>query len=76
LRRVLEMLLKLSDIEMTSRRALKHVKSVRIVKKTLAGVPEGLWQLNQIPEESGRIFEAVGLDLPKCLRNAKLPLPP
>lgn len=76
LRRVLEMLLKLSGIEMTSRRALKQVKSVRIVKKTLAGVPEPLWQLNRIPKESRRIFEAVGLDLPQFLRKLHLPLPP
>ncbi|MHA2265978.1 MAG: IS1634 family transposase [Candidatus Thorarchaeota archaeon] len=76
LRRVLEMLLKLSGVEMTSRRALKQVKSVRIVKKTLSGISEPLWQLNQIPEEADRIFHAVGLDLPRFLLNQQFPLPP
>lgn len=76
LRRVLEMLLKLSGVEMTSQRALKQVKSVRITRKTLSGVPEPLWQLNQIPEESQRIFDAVGLELPQFLRNPRFPLPP
>ena len=76
LRCVLEMLLKLSGVEMTSRRALKQVKSVRIVKKTLSGIPEPLWQLNQIPEETGRIFDAVGLDLSMLMLNQQLPMPP
>ncbi len=76
LRRILEMLLKLSGIEMTSRRALKQVKSVRIVKKTLSGISELLWQLNQIPEETGRIFHAVGLDLPQFLLDQQFLLPP
>jgi transposase len=76
LRRVLEMLLKLSGIQMTSRRALRQVKSVRIVKKTLSGVSRSLWQLNQIPEESHCIFDAVGLDLQQSLRNLQLPMPP
>jgi len=70
------MLLKLSGVEMTSRRALKQVKSVRIVKKTLSGIPEPLWQLNQIPEETGRIFHAVGLDLSQFLLDQQLLLPP
>ena len=70
------MLLKLSGVEMTSRRALKQVKSVRIVKKALSGIPEPLWQLNQIPEETRRIFDAVGLDLPQFLLDQQLPLPP
>lgn len=61
---------------MTSRRALKQVKSVRIVKKTLSGISELLWQLNHIPEETGRIFHAVGLDLPQFLLDQQLPLPP
>jgi transposase len=76
LRRVLEMVLKLSGIQITSRRALRQVKSVRIVKKTLSGVSSSLWQLNQIPEESNRIFHAIGLDLQQLLRNLQLPLPP
>ena len=76
LRRVLEMLLKLSGIKMTSRRALKKVKSIRIVKKTLSGVSEPLWQLNQISEESHLILDAVGLDLPQFLLNSHLPMPP
>jgi transposase len=76
LRCVLEMLLKLSGVEMTSRRALKQVKSVRIVKKTLSGISEPLWQLNQIPEETARIFHAVGLDLPQFLLDQHIPLPP
>jgi len=76
LRRVLEMLLRLSDIQMTSRKALRQVKSVRIVKKTLAGVSKSLWQLNQIPEESHRIFDAIGLDLQQLMRSLQLPLPP
>ena len=76
LRRVLEMLLKLSDIQMTSRRALRQVKSVKIVKKTLSGVSQELWQVNQIPEESQRIFHAVGLDLPFFLTESQLPMPP
>lgn len=76
LRRVLEMLLKLSGIQMTSRCALKQVKSVRIVKKTLSGVSRSLWQLNRIPEEIQHIFDAVGLDLQQLLRNLQLPLPP
>ncbi len=76
LRRMLEMLLKLSGIEMTSRRALRQVKSVRIVKKTLSGISKSLWQLNQIPEEVQRIFDAVGLELQQLLRNLQLPLPP
>ena len=76
LRCVLEMLLKLSGVEMTSRRALKQVKSVRIVKKTLSGISEPLWQLNQIPEETGRIFHAVGLDLPQFLLDQQVSLPP
>ena len=76
LRCVLEMLLKLSGVEMTSRRALKQVKSVRIVRKTLSGIPEPLWQLNQIPEDTRRIFDAVGLDLPQFLLDQQLPLPP
>ena len=70
------MLLKLSGIEMTSQRALKHVKSVRIVKKVLKGVSEPLWHLNKIPEESRLIFDAAGLDLPRFLLNAQLSLPP
>jgi transposase len=76
LRKVLEMLLKSSGIQMTSRRALKQVKSVRIVKKTLSGVSEPLWQLNQIPEEVQRIFHAVDLDLPQFLAHLQLSLPP
>jgi hypothetical protein len=76
LRRVLEMLLKLSDIQMTSRRALRQVKSVRIVKKTVSGVSKSLWQLNDIPEETQRIFDAIGLDLQQYLRKLQLPLPP
>ena len=76
LRRVLEMLLRLSGIQMTSRRALRQVKSVRIVKKTLSGVSKPLWQLNQIPEESRRIFDAVGMDLLQFVRILQLPLPP
>ena len=76
LRRVLEMLLKLSGIQITSRKALKQVKSVRIVKKTLSGVPISPWQLNEIPEESHRIFAAIGLDLLQFLQNLQLPLPP
>jgi hypothetical protein len=71
-----QMLLKLSGIQMTSRRALRQVKSVRIVKKTLSVVSEPLWQLNEIPEEIQRIFDAVGLDLQQYLRNLLLPLPP
>jgi hypothetical protein len=69
------MLLKLSGIQMTSRRALRQVKSVRIVKKTLLVESESLWQLNQIPEESHRIFDAIGMDLQQFLRNLQLPLP-
>ena len=76
LRRVLEMILKLSGIQITSRKALRRVKSVRIVKKTLSGMSKFLWQLNQIPEESHRIFDAVGLDLQQRLRNLQFPLPP
>lgn len=76
LRRVLEMLLKLSGVEMTSQRALKQVRSVRITRKVLSFIPEPLWQLNHIPEESYRIFDAVGLDLPQFLRDLQLPLPP
>jgi transposase len=76
LRRMLEMLLKLSGIQMTSRRALRQVKSVRIVKKTLSVVSEPLWQLNEIPEEIQRIFAAIGLDLLQFLQNLQLPLPP
>jgi len=76
LRRVLEMLLKVSGIQMTSRKALRKVKSVKIVKKTLSGVSEALWQVNQIPEESQRIFHAVGLDLPSFLTKSQLPMPP
>lgn len=76
LRRVLEMLLKLSGIQMTSRRALRQVKSVRIVKKTLSGVSSSLWQINEVPEESHRIFDAVGIDLQQLLRNLQIPLPP
>ena len=57
------MLLKLSGIHMTYRRALRKVKLVRIVKKTLSGVSRSLWQLNQISEESYRIFYAIGLNL-------------
>lgn len=76
LRRVLEMLLKLSGIQMTSRKALRRVKSARIVKKTLSGVSKSLWQLNQIPKESHRIFDAVGLDLSQSLVNLQLSLPP
>jgi transposase len=76
LRCVLEMLLKLSGVEMTSRRALKQVKSVRIVKKTLSGVPGPLWQLNHIPEETRCIFEAVGLNLSQFLMDQQFPLPP
>lgn len=76
LRRVLKMLLKLSGIQMTSRSAPRHVKSVRIVKKTLSGISKSLWQVNQIPEEIQRIFDAVGLELQKLLRNLQLPLPP
>jgi transposase len=76
LRRVLEMLLKLSGIQMTSRKALRQVKSVRIVKKTLSGVSRSLWQLNEIPEGTQRIFDAVGLDLQQYMRNQQLPLPP
>jgi transposase len=76
LRRVLKMLLKLSGIQMTSRRALRQVKSVRIVKKTLSGISKSLWQVNQIPEEIQRIFDAVGLELKQLLRNLQLPLPP
>jgi hypothetical protein len=76
LRRVLEMLLKLSGIQMTSRKALRQVKSVRIVKKTLSGVSRPLWQLNEIPEESHRIFDAISLDLRQYLQNLQLPLPP
>jgi len=76
LRRVLEMLLKLSGIQMTSRKALRQVKSVRIVKKTLSSVSKSLWQLNEIPEETGRIFHAVGLDLPQFFPNQQFPLPP
>jgi hypothetical protein len=60
---------------MTSRKALKQVKSVRIVKKTLSGIPEPLWQLNQISEETGRIFDAVGLDLSMLMLNQQLPMP-
>ena len=74
--RVLKMLLKLSGIQMTSRRALRQVKSVRIVKKTLSGISNSLWQVNQIPEEIQRIFDAVGLELQQLLRNLQLPLPP
>jgi hypothetical protein len=70
------MLLKLSGIQMTSRKALRQVKSVRVVKKTLSGVSKSLWQLNQIPEGNHRIFDAIGLDLPKLLQNLQLPLPP
>jgi len=76
LRRVLKMLLKLSGIQMTPRRALRQVKSVRIVKKTLSGISKSLWQVNQIPEEIQRIFDAVGLELQQLLRNLQLPLPP
>ena len=76
LRRMLTMLLKLSGIGMTSRRALRQVKSVRIVKKTLSGIPKSLWQVNQIPEEIQRIFDAVGLELQQLLRNLQIPLPP
>jgi hypothetical protein len=76
LRRVLEMLLKLSGIQMTSRKALRQVKSVRIVKKTLSGVSSSLWQINEVPEESHRIFDAVGIELQQLLRNLQLPLPP
>jgi transposase len=76
LRRVLKMLLKLSGIQMTSRRALRQVKSVRIVKKTLSGISKSLWQVNQIPEEVQLIFDAVGLELQQLLRNLQLPLPP
>jgi len=76
LRRVLKMLLKLSGIQMTSRKALRQVKSVRIVKKTLSGIPKSLWQVNQIPEEIQRIFDAVGLEMQQLLRNLQLPLPP
>jgi transposase len=76
LRRVLEMLLKLSGIQMTSRRALRQVKSVRMVKKTVSGVSKSLWQLNDIPEETQRIFDAIGLDLQQRLQNLLLPLPP
>ena len=61
---------------MTSRRALRQVKSVRIVKKTLSGISKSLWQVNQIPEEIQRIFDAVGLELQQLLRNLQLPLPP
>ena len=75
LRRVLEMLLKLSGIQITSRRALRQVKSVRVVKKTLSGVSKSLWQLNQIPEGSRRVFDSVGLDLLQFVRNLQLPLP-
>jgi transposase len=76
LRCLLEMLLKLSGIEMTSRRALKKLKSVRIVKKTLKGLSEPLWQLNKIPQESRLILDAVGLDLPQFLLSAQFSLPP
>jgi transposase len=76
LRRVLEMLLKLSGIQMTSRKALRKVKAVRIVRKTLSVASKSVWQLNQIPEESHLIFDAVDLDLPQRLRNLQLPLPP
>jgi transposase len=76
LRRVLEMLLKLSGIQMTSRKALRQVKSVRIVKKTLSGVSRSLWQLNAIPEGNQRIFDAIGLSLPKFLQDLQLLLPP
>jgi transposase len=76
LRRVLEMLLKLSGIQMTSRRVLRQVKSVRIVRKTLSGVSKSLWQLNEIPRETRRIFDAVGLNLSQFLVNLQLPLPP
>ncbi len=76
LRRVLKMLLKLSGIQMTPRRALRQVKSVRIVKKTLSGISKSFWQVNQIPEEVQRIFDAVGLELQQLLRNLQLPLPP
>ena len=76
LRRVLEMLLKLSGVEMTSRKALRQVKSVRIVKKTLSGISKSFWQVNQIPEEIQRIFDAVGLEMQQLLRNLQLPLPP
>ncbi|MFC1713596.1 hypothetical protein ACFL6S_08010 [Candidatus Poribacteria bacterium] len=61
---------------MTSRRALKQVKSVRIVKKTLSGIPEPLWQLNQIPEETRCIFEAVGLNLSQFLIDQQITIPP
>ena len=70
------MLLKVSGVEMTSRKALKQVESVRIVKKTLSGISEPLWQLNQIPEDTGRIFDAVGLDLSMLMLNMQLPMPP
>ena len=68
--------LKLSGVQMTSRKALRQVKSFRIVKKTLSGMSESLWQINQIPEESHRIFNAVGLDLQQRLRNLQFPLSP
>ena len=74
--RVLEMLLKLSGIQMTSRKALRQLKSVRIVKKTLSCVSRSLWQLNEIPEGTQRIFDAVGLDLQQSLRVLRLVLPP
>lgn len=76
LRRVLKMLLKLSGIQMTSRKALRQVKSVRIVKKTLSGISKSLWQVTQIPEEIQRIFDAVGLEMQQLLRDLLLPLPP
>jgi transposase len=76
LRRVLEMLMKLSGIQMTSRRALRQVKSIRVVKKTLSGMSRSLWHLNQIPEESHRIFDAMGLDLLQFLQKVQLLLPP
>ena len=76
LRRVLKMLLKLSGIQMTSRCALRQVKSVRIVKKTLSGISKSLWQVNQIPEGVQRIFDAVGLEMQQLLRNLQIPLPP
>ena len=76
LRRVLEMLLKLSGIQITSRKALRQVKSVRIVRKTLSGMSKSLWQVNQISEEIQCIFDAVGLDLQQLLQNLKFSLPP
>ena len=63
LRRVLEMLLKLSGIQMTSRRALKQVNvgSPTARKKAISGVPMSLWRPNRIPEEIQHIFDAIGL---------------